>query len=352
MRLTLIVPGNQRGYLYPMMLRMLIAALLLAISGSGAAQSLPRFVLVVHGGAGAMDNMTEAAQRRYRAGLERALKSGYEVLKEGGTSLEAVAASICVLEDDSLFNAGKGAVFTYEGRNELDASIMDGSSLAAGAVAGVTRVKNPIEAARAVMLRSPHVMLAGRGADAFAASHGCAMVKPAYFFTTSQWHNLQRARHSMQQRTDGKSGSALPPQDWKYGTVGAVALDAFGNLAAGTSTGGMTAKRWNRIGDSPIIGAGTYASNAGCAVSCTGEGEYFIRLCVAKTLSDRVEIGHRPLEDAAANLIFERLAALGGTGGLIAVDKKGNIVMPFNTRGMFRGYVREDGSITTEIFGD
>lgn len=337
-----------------MMPRLLLAVLLLGISGSLAAQSLPRFALVVHGGTGAMGGVTEANQARYRAGLEKALKAGYAVLKEGGTAVEAVAASIRVLEDDSLFNAGKGAVFTYEGRNELDASIMDGRSLQAGAVAGVTRVKNPIEAARAVMLQSPHVMLAGRGADEFAATHGCTMVKPSYFFTTAQWQSLQRFRQSMQRQPRGKTGrnAGTHRADWKYGTVGAVALDAFGNLAAGTSTGGMTGKRWNRIGDSPVIGAGTYASNAGCAVSCTGHGEYFIRLGIAKTLSDLVEIGGMPLQEAAADLIFHKLATLGGEGGLIALDKKGDIAMPFNTRGMFRGYVREDGTITTEIFSE
>ena len=339
-----------------MMLRVLLAALLLGISGGLSAQSLPRFVLVVHGGAGAMGGITEANQARYRAGLERALKAGYALLKEGGTAVEAIGASIRVLEDDSLFNAGKGAVFTYEGRHELDASIMDGKSLKAGAVAGVMRVKNPIEAARAVMLQSPHVMLAGRGADEFAASHGCTIVKPSYFFTTTQWQNLQRLRRTMRERAhaNGKTGRAASANhaDWKYGTVGAVALDAFGNVAAGTSTGGMTGKRWNRIGDSPIIGAGTYASNAGCAVSCTGYGEYFIRLGIAKSLSDWVEIGGKPLQEAAADLIFQKLAALGGEGGLIAVDRKGNIAMPFNTRGMFRGYVREDGTITTEIFSE
>ncbi len=303
-----------------------------------------------------MGGVTKANEAKYREGLERALKAGYAVLREGGTSIEAVIASISVLEDDSLFNAGKGAVFTYEGRNELDASIMDGRSLEAGAVAGVTRVKNPIKAARAVMCQSPHVMLAGRGADAFAASHGCVMVKPSYFFTRHQWNAWKQARKSVAVQPSGHCGSAgdsLPASpDWKYGTVGAVALDAFGNLAAGTSTGGMTGKRWNRIGDSPIIGAGTYASNVGCAVSCTGHGEYFIRLAVAKSLSDQVEIGHQPLPEAAAELIFHKLAALGGKGGLIAIDRKGNIAMPFNTRGMFRGYVREDGSITTEIFSE
>ncbi|MBS1629724.1 MAG: isoaspartyl peptidase/L-asparaginase [Bacteroidetes bacterium] len=335
-----------------MLFRRVLALILLVLSGNLSAQNLPRFALVVHGGAGAMGGVTPAQESRYRAGLEKALEAGYALLKEGGTAIEAVRASIRVLEDDSLFNAGKGAVFSYEGRNELDASIMDGKALRAGAVAGVTRVKNPIEAAYAVMEQSPHVMLCGRGADEFAATHGCQMVKPAYFYTTAQRKLLIQARKTLRrQQHQGKSGSAqASKKELKYGTVGAVALDAFGNLAAGTSTGGITAKRWNRIGDSPIIGAGTYASNAGCAVSCTGQGEFFIRLGVAKSLSDQLEIGHKPLQEAAADLIFEKLAAMGGAGGLIAIDRKGNIAMPFNTRGMFRGYVREDGSICTEVF--
>lgn len=336
-----------------MLLRFVLALVLLNISAGISAQNLPQFALVVHGGAGAMGGITPANEYLYRAGLEHALLAGYKILSEGGTAIEAVNASIRVLEDDSLFNAGKGAVFSYDGKNELDASIMDGKTLRAGAVAGVTRVKNPIDAARAVMEQSPHVMLSGPGADEFAATHGCKMVKPSYFRTASQWKHYLQARQAIRKREqhEGRQGKInSKTSDWKYGTVGAVALDAFGNLAAGTSTGGMTAKRWNRIGDSPIIGAGTYASNAGCAVSCTGHGEYFIRLCVAKSLSDWMEIGHKPIQEAAADLIFEKLAALGGEGGLIAIDRKGNIAMPFNTRGMFRGYVREDGSICTEVF--
>lgn len=312
-----------------------------------------RFVLVVHGGAGAMSGISPVNQARYRAGLERALKAGYEVLRNGKTALDAVTAAIKILEDDSLFNAGKGAVFTYEGRNELDASIMDGSNLKAGAVAGVTTIRNPISAARAVMGKSPHVMLTGRGAEAFAAANGCVTVKPTYFYTSDRWKDLERAKQSIAEKERGKTGM-LPPHgsDWKYGTVGAVALDAYGNLAAGTSTGGMTAKRWNRIGDSPIIGAGTYADNKTCAVSCTGWGEYFIRLSMAKSVADRMELAGQSVQDAANTMIHEKLPALGGDGGLIAVDKAGNISMPFNTRGMFRGYVREDGSISTAIYAE
>lgn len=332
-------------------LRLLAIALFACIHCVNA-QNLPRFVLVVHGGAGAMGGITEARQAAYKAGLSKALKAGYAVLKEGGTATEAVTATIKVLEDDSLFNAGKGAVFTYEGRNELDASIMDGKTLKAGAVAGVTNVKNPISAAKAVMEQSRHVMLAGKGAENFAATHGCTIVKPSYFYTAARWADLQRAKKAMDNPASKKQSGMLQPNnhDWKYGTVGAVALDAFGNLAAGTSTGGMTAKRWNRIGDSPIIGAGTYASNASCAVSCTGWGEYFIRLGIAKSISDMMEYQGESVQEAANTMIFEKLAALGGDGGLIALDRNGNFAMPFNTTGMFRGYVREDGAITTEIY--
>jgi len=328
-------------------------ALICAIGVSSAHDATRRFVLVVHGGAGAMGNLTVPQQAAYKAGLSRALAAGYAILKTGGSSLDAITASIKTLEDDSLFNAGKGAVFAYDGRNELDASIMDGRNLMAGAVAGVTTVKNPITAARAVMEQSPHVMLAGRGAEQFAASHGCTIVKPSYFYTAGRWLDLQKAKKSMAEKGSHKTGMLQPGnKDWKYGTVGAVALDLHGNLAAGTSTGGMTAKRWNRVGDSPVIGAGTYANNTSCAVSCTGWGEYFIRLSMAKSVSDRMELAGETLQNAAHTMIYEKLPALGGDGGLIAVDKSGNIIMPFNTTGMFRGFVREDGMMSTAIYKD
>jgi beta-aspartyl-peptidase (threonine type) len=342
------------NYLYRMKLYYLLAFILLGFTQYSRAQNTPGFVLVVHGGAGAMGGISAEHQAEYTAGLTKALKAGYRVLKDGGTAVEAVTAAIKILEDDPLFNAGKGAVFTYEGRNELDAGIMDGKTLKAGAVAGVTTVKNPITAAKAVMEQSPHVMLSGRGADDFAAAHGCVIVKPSYFYTAARWADLQRVKKAVDDEEHSKrsSSGALQPgnHDWKYGTVGAVALDAFGNLAAGTSTGGMTAKRWNRIGDSPIIGAGTYANNATCAISCTGWGEYFIRLGVAKSISDMMEYRGETIQEAAHTMIFEKLAALGGDGGLIALDKHGNFIMPFNTKGMFRGYVREDGVITTAIY--
>ena len=330
-----------------------LISLLYATGVASAKHDTARFVLVVHGGAGALDKLTASQQDAYKAGVSRALSAGYTILKAGGTALDAVTASIKKLEDDSLFNAGKGAVFTFDGRNELDASIMDGSNLHAGAVAGVKTVKNPITAARAVMEQSPHVMLAGPGADQFAANQGCSIVKPSYFHTAGRWQALQKAKRSMDEKGRNKTGMQQTDiKDWKYGTVGAVALDMQGNLAAGTSTGGMTAKRWNRIGDSPVIGAGTYADNSTCAVSCTGWGEYFIRLSMAKSVSNRMELAGETLQDAAHTMIYEKLHALGGDGGMIAVDKAGNISMPFNTNGMFRGYVREDGTSVLAIYSE
>jgi beta-aspartyl-peptidase (threonine type) len=333
---------------------MLIVFCVLCIAKPAFAADTTRFVLVVHGGAGAMGDLSESQQAAYKSGISRALNAGYSILRKGGAALDAVSAAIQVLENDSLFNAGKGAVFTYEGRNELDASIMDGSNLMAGAVAGVTTIKNPITAARAVMEQSPHVMLAREGAERFAASHGCTTAKPSYFYTTARWNDLQKAKKAITEKErKGKTGMLQPENsDWKYGTVGAVALDAHGNLAAGTSTGGMTAKRWGRIGDSPIIGAGTYANNATCAVSCTGWGEYFIRLSMAKSISDRMDLAGETVQTAANTMIYQKLPALGGDGGLIALDKYGNIVMPFNTTGMFRGYVKADGAIWTGIYGE
>jgi beta-aspartyl-peptidase (threonine type) len=342
---------------YPILFLLLI--LCCAAYTGRASDSASRFVLVVHGGAGAMGGLSAERQAAYQAGLSRALSAGYAILKTGGTALDAVTASIRVLEDDSLFNAGRGAVFTYDGRNELDASIMDGSNLKAGAVAGVTTVRNPITAARAVMEQSPHVMLAGKGAEQFAAAHGCTIVRPAYFYTTARWNDLQRAKKSIDEKAKRekdslkKTGSLAPEQhDWKFGTVGAVALDSRGNMAAGTSTGGMTAKRWNRIGDSPVIGAGTFADNNYCAVSCTGWGEYFIRLSMARSVSDRMELAGESLEQAAQTMIHKKLPALGGDGGLISVDRTGKIAMPFNTKGMFRGYIREDGQAHTAIYAE
>ncbi|RMI19351.1 MAG: isoaspartyl peptidase/L-asparaginase, partial [Calditrichaeota bacterium] len=273
----------------------------------------------------------------------------------GGSSLDAVEQTIRVLEDSPLFNAGKGAVFTNAGTNELDASIMDGATLQAGAVAGVKRVKNPISLARLVMEKSPHVMLAGDGADAFAKENGLELVDPHYFYTEQryqQWQRvLQREKEKQQSQSraapDAASSEADEPP---LGTVGVVALDKQGNLAAGTSTGGMTNKRWGRVGDSPIIGAGTYADNRTCAVSCTGHGEYFIRLNVAHDISALMAYKGLSVQEAAEEVILKKLTQLGGTGGVIAIDRNGNIAMPFNTSGMYRGYWLEGGEPVVKIY--
>ncbi|PVD52146.1 beta-aspartyl-peptidase [Terrimonas sp.] len=314
-------------------------------------------VLVVHGGAGTIlkSQMTQELEKEYTDGLSEALKKGYDILERGGSSLDAVEAAIKVLENNPLFNAGKGAVFTNEGKNELDASIMDGKTLSAGAVAGVTTVKNPITAARAVMEKSNHVIMAGAGADKFAAQAGLEIVDPSYFFTGQRWKALQQVKKEDSLKTEldhsGKKSSSyyFTNKDSKFGTVGAVALDQYGNLAAATSTGGMTNKRFGRVGDSPIIGAGTYADNNTCAISCTGWGEYYIRLVMAKTISDMMEFGKIPLKNAADEMVMKRLPALGGDGGLIAVDSKGNIAMPFNTEGMYRGFMK-DGKAEVKIY--
>jgi beta-aspartyl-peptidase (threonine type) len=283
--------------------------------------------------------MTPEAEKAHRAGIEQALKAGYDLLKGGGSSLDAVEAAVRVLEDNPLFNAGKGAVFTHEGTNELDASIMDGRTLNAGAVAAVKHVRNPIHLARLVMEKSPHVMLAGAGAEAFAKHVGVTLVDEKYFYTEGRWKALQKAK---------ASPTPMADKD-RHGTVGAVALDQAGNLAAATSTGGTTNKEFGRIGDSPIIGAGTYADNKTCAVSCTGDGEYFIRAVVAHSVSALMADKGLPVK-AAAETALAKAKDLGGNGGLIALDKDGNFALPFNTSGMYRGWVGPDGKITVEIY--
>jgi len=317
-----------------------------------------KFVLVIHGGAGTIlkSQMTPEKGKLYTQGLNDALNAGNEVLAKGGTALDAVVAAIKVLEDNPLFNAGKGAVFTNEGKNEMDASIMDGSNLKAGSVAGVTTIKNPITAARAVMDKSEHVMMTGKGAEKFAQQSGCTIVDPSYFFTQERWDALQKVKAEDSTKTlrDYDSSKTFLKQpgnyDYKYGTVGCVALDMYGNLAAGTSTGGMTNKKFGRVGDAPIIGAGTYANNATCAISCTGWGEFYIRLVMAKTISDRMELAHQSLKDASDEMIMKKLGQLGGDGGMIAVDKNGNIAMPFNTEGMYRAYITSDGKKEIKIY--
>ena len=288
------------------------------------------FGLAIHGGAGTLPRAEMGAERelKYRAGLAAALDAGYAVLEARGTSLDAVTRAVMVLEDNPLFNAGLGSVFTLEGRNELDAAIMDGRTLNAGAVCGVTHSRNPIELARAVMEHSEYVMLSGAGAEEFALSRGVALVPRSYFYTPERWRQLERIR-------GGDTGlSALTISH--VGTVGAVALDGHGRLAAATSTGGMTGKRYNRIGDSPIIGAGTYADDRSCAVSATGHGEIFIRAAVAHDISSRMRFGGRSLRDAVREVVLEELPPLHGEGGVVAIDGHGEIAMEFNSEGMFR----------------
>jgi len=301
-------------------------------------------VLVIHGGAGVVrKEMTPEKEKAVRAGLEKALQAGYSALKSGASSLDAVTRAIVVLEDDPNFNAGKGAVFNHDGRNELDASIMDGATLRAGAVANVHRIKNPIELARAVMEKSEHVMLIEDGAEKFAQAIGMQLVDPKYFYTEARWKALQQALE------EEKAKTAEPGKAPHHGTVGAVALDAKGNLAAGTSTGGMTNKRFGRVGDSPIIGAGTYA-DARCAVSATGWGEFYIRATAARDICARVELRGDDLKKAADEVVLGIIPKLGGDGGVIALDKDGNIAMPFNTDGMFRGWIGSDGKPHVAIY--
>jgi L-asparaginase / beta-aspartyl-peptidase len=288
------------------------------------------FGLAVHGGAGSLPRAESGgdAELRYRDGLAQAIDAGYAVLESGGTSLDAVTRAVVLLENNPLFNAGKGAVFTLDGRNELDAAIMDGGNLKAGAVCGVTRIQNPIELARAVMEQSDYVMLAGAGAEEFAASRGFSFVPQNYFFTPERWQQLQRIRGG------DTSLSALTISH--IGTVGAVALDRDGHLAAATSTGGMTGKRYQRIGDSPIIGAGTYADDRSCAVSATGHGEIFIRAAVAHAICARMQFGGRSVAAAVREVVTEELGRLRGEGGVIAIDARGEIAIEFNSEGMFR----------------
>ena len=294
----------------------------------------PAYALVIHGGAGTIlqSQMTPEQEAAYHKALNDALDAGEAILKSGGSALDAIQASIMVMEDNPLFNAGKGAVFNSDGVNELDASIMDGSDLNAGAIGAVTTIKNPILAARAVMEKSEHVMMIGKGAEQFAKSVGIQIVDPTYFFTESRMKSLQRAkeREANQEQQDAAT---------RHGTVGAVALDQQGNIAAGTSTGGMTNKKFNRIGDAPIIGAGTYASNETCGISATGHGEYFIRLSVAYAIHAQMKYGNKTLEDAAQNVIHNQLQNLGGDGGIVGLDSRGNISMVFNSEGMYRGMV-------------
>ena len=303
--------------------------------------------LVIHGGGGTIlrSNMTAEREQEYTAKLREALDSGFAVLEKGGKSLDAVVTAIKIMEDSPLFNAGKGAVFTHDGRNEMDASIMDGSNLMAGAVAGVTTIKNPITAAHAVMVKSEHVLMVGKGAEQFAEEEGLEIVPTSYFFDSTRYKQLLRIREP------NKKTSSIR-DDRKFGTVGCVALDQFGNLAAGTSTGGMTNKKYGRVGDSPIIGAGTYANNLTCAASGTGWGEYFIRLNVAHDVSALMEYAGLSLTQAADSVIMKKLPRMGGDGGLIALDRQGNVAMTFCSAGMYRGYITKKDEGKTFIYRD
>lgn len=309
------------------------------------------FAIVVHGGAGSIkpDNYDNELEYEYKMRLNDALHAGYEILSEGGSSIDAVEAAVKVLEDSPLFNAGKGAVFNSDGINEMDASIMNGETLEAGAVAGVKTIKNPISAARMVMEKSPHVLLIGKGAEKFAESNKLEIVSGEYFYTDKRFNDYKKAK-SLQEEKRAESLENVKAD--KYGTVGAVALDKNGNLAAATSTGGMTNKMNGRVGDSPIIGAGTYAKNKTCAVSATGHGEYFIRDVIAYDLSALMEYSKLSLQEAADSLINGKLKSQNASGGLIAVDTLGNVVMPFNTEGMFRAYMLDDGLARIKIFED
>jgi beta-aspartyl-peptidase (threonine type) len=322
-----------------------------------------RWSLAAHGGAGVIEkgDLRPEQEQAYREAMARVAEAGAEVLKAGGGALDAVEAAIRLLEDDPLFNAGRGAVFTAEGQVELDASIMDGATLSAGAVAGMTRTRHPITAARAVMEHSPHVFLGGEGAEAFARSRGLDAVDPSFFFTERRWRALVRALERQglpvpprpAQAAEGADArAALAHDEGKRGTVGVVARDAEGHVAAGTSTGGVTAKRFGRVGDSPLIGAGTYASDRAAAVSCTGAGEYFIRLSVARTICALVEMTGISLQAACDRVVQGDLTALGGEGGVIAVGPDGQVAWSFNSSGMYRACIADGRPVQVSIYKD
>ncbi len=337
----------------------------------------PRLGFIIHGGAGVITkgSLTPEKEAAYRAKLTEAVTAGYKALQAGKTSVDAVQIAINILEDSPLFNAGKGAVFNADGKNELDASIMDGKTLMAGAVAGVHHVKNPINLARAVMEKSPHVMLIGDGAEVFAKEQNIELVDEKYFFTQERFDALQQIKKEEKEKmtmpmpkiempkvetpktnkppvtehyAEMMTGTQLLPQN-KFGTVGAVALDKDGNIAAGTSTGGMTNKKYGRVGDAPIIGAGTYANNNSCAVSATGWGEYFIRLGVARDICAQIEYRASPIQQAA-DTVLKKVGDLGGDGGVIAMDKFGNMAISFNSEGMYRAYINSEGKAVVEIY--
>ncbi|KZN46085.1 isoaspartyl peptidase [Pseudoalteromonas luteoviolacea] len=327
--------------------------LTLACTGAVAKHAEQPIAIAIHGGAGTIEKsrFTPEKEQAYRAKLQEAVEAGYKVLENGGDSLDAITKAINILEDSPFFNAGKGAVYTYDESHELDASIMDGRNRQAGAISGVKHVKNPINLAREVMDSSVHVMLSGEGAEEFAKKQGVELVKSDYFNTPDRYKSLLRAKEKLRQKESGtknyQAAHQSLPVELKMGTVGAVAVDKHGNLSAGTSTGGMTAKRYGRVGDSPIIGAGTFADNQSCAVSATGHGEYFIRYNVAADICARVEYQNKSIEQAGKEVIFGPMFQSGGTGGVIIVDSQGNISMPFNTKGMYRA--RKSNSTPTYV---
>jgi L-asparaginase / beta-aspartyl-peptidase len=350
-----------------------VTAMAMAVASALAAAQQPaaahKWAIVVHGGAGVIERATmkPEIEAAYRASMKTAIDAGAKVLDSGGSSVDAVEATIQILEDDPLFNAGRGAVFTADGKNELDAAIMDGATLKAGAVAGVTRTRHPISLARVVMEKSPHVMLIGAGADAFAAQAGLEEVDPSFFFTERRWQSLVRQLKKEGRPIPPRPAGAPPeppqpvaerllnlepPDAHKYGTVGVVALDKKGNIAAGTSTGGVQAKLWGRVGDSPIIGAGTYASNQSCAVSATGTGEYFIRLGVAREVCNLVYFRGMKLQAAADEVIHKELQAINGDGGVIAITPDGQLAWSFNTPGMYRARLTEGGKLDIGVYND
>lgn len=310
-----------------------------------------RFGLVIHGGAGSMERSRYSIDKikSYEKKLSEALQKGYSILENGGCALDAVEQTIIVMENSPLFNAGKGAVFTNNGINELDASIMDGSNLNAGTVAGITTVKNPIKLARRIMENSEHVMMIGKGAEIFAQEQNIEIVNPSYFKTDERWESLQKIKSREQNKDESYLNNNY---DYKFGTVGCAALDKMGNIASGTSTGGMTNKKHGRVGDVPIIGAGTYANNNTCALSATGHGEFFIRNVVTHDISAIMEYKNLSLDEAAKEVIMNKLVQQKGSGGVIGIDNHGNITMTFNTKGMYRGYKTSGGNTVVKIFGD
>ncbi len=329
------------------------------------AQTPHRWAVVLHGGAGVIErsSMTAEAETQYRAGLNEAITAAGAVLDHGGSAVDAVEAAIKLLEDNPLFNAGRGAVFAADGTNQMDAAMMDGATMKAGAVADVQKTRHPISLARAVMDKSQNVMMIGAGADAFSAHVGLQQEPPSYFFTERRWESLEKQLKAEGLPVPARPAGAPPapgkplsffeqPEAHKYGTVGVAALDQHGNIAAGTSTGGVTAKRWDRVGDSPIIGAGTYASNQSCAVSATGTGEYFIRLTVARTVCALVQYKGMKLQAAADEVIHKQLEAIHGDGGVIALTPDGQMAWSFNTPGMFRARLRQGGKPEIAVYRD